>query len=100
MPSLCKPSRAMYLSHHVTHSLFLLLFQLCSDNPWLSFPGRDQEEQFSKFLQQILAHEAKVNELAYPLQHLGTHIICKGAVLCLLSVPGGLQAAAVCICVG
>jgi len=27
----------MYSSHHVTHSLFLLLFQLCSDNQWFSF---------------------------------------------------------------
>jgi len=65
------------------------------------FLGRDEEEQFSKILQWILAqHEVEVNELGYPLQHIGTHSICKGAVSYLSSVPGGLQAAAVCIHAG
>jgi len=65
------------------------------------FPGRDQEERFSKILQRILAqHEAEVNELGYPLQHLGTHSIRKGAVSYLSSAPGGPQAAAVCIRAG
>jgi len=41
-----------------------------------------------------------VNELGYPLQHIGSHSICKGAVLYLSSVPGGPQAAAICIHAG
>jgi len=82
-----------------------LYFSSCFNCPVMIdgylFPGRDQEERFSKILQRILAqHEAEVNELGYPLQHIGTHSICKGAVSYLSSVPGGLQAAAVCIHAG
>ena len=37
-------------------------------------------------------------ELGYPLQHIGTHSIRKGAVSYLSAVPGGPQTVAVCIC--
>jgi len=65
------------------------------------FPERNQEEWFSKILQWLLAqHEEELMELGYPLQHIGTHSIWKGAVSYLSAVPGGLQTAVVCIHAG
>jgi len=65
------------------------------------FPGKEQEDRFSKMLNRVLAaHEAEVLALGYPLNFIGTHSIRKGAVSYLSSVPGGPPAAAVCVRAG
>jgi len=63
------------------------------------FPGRDQEDRFSRLLSQLLdAHVADLESLGYRRIDIGTHSIRKGAVSYLASTPGGPQAASVCIC--
>ena len=65
------------------------------------FPGKDQEERFSRILSQLLvSHENDLQILGYQVRHIGMHSIRKGAISYLSGALGGLQTAAVCVCAG
>jgi len=65
------------------------------------FPGRDQEERFSKIMKRVLlTHEKEVAELGNDIRLIGTHSIRKGAVSYMASVPGGPPAASICVRAG
>jgi len=82
-----------------------LYFSACFNSPVNAdsylFPGRDQEDHFSRLLSRLLdGHVADLESLGYQRIDIGTHSIRKGAVSYLASTPGGPQAASVCICAG
>ena len=104
-----KYSRHLYANPHcpvVCPVLALAMYFTCSfntpqcGNNYL-FPGDDQCQHFSVQLRRVLQeHRDEVSLLGADPSEIGTHLIRKGAVTYLASIPGGPAIAAVCIRAG